>query len=158
MSPIRIAAFAATAVLALAMPAAAQRAPIQTTKVEGTDNVYIFRNVGHQAMFVVTPAGVIATDPVAYGKPDGGRQYLEEIRKVTDKPVKYVVLTHYHAVRVLGASGYKAEHVIASRPTYEMIKERGAQDWKSEVGRFPRLFRAAGTVPLATHAARFAPK
>ncbi len=107
MSSIRTAAFAAAAVLALAAPAAAQRAPIQTTKVEGTDNVYIFRNVGHQAMFVVTPEGVIATDPVAYGKPDGGRQYLEEIRKVTDKPVKYVIYSHHHFDHIAGGKAFK---------------------------------------------------
>jgi glyoxylase-like metal-dependent hydrolase (beta-lactamase superfamily II) len=86
----------------------------------------------------------------ARATPVMARELVRHIRKVTDKPVKYVVLTHYHAVRVLGASGYKAEHVIASRPTFEMIKERGKQDWKSEVGRFPRLFRAAGTVPGLT--------
>ncbi len=86
----------------------------------------------------------------ARATPVMARELVRHIRKVTDKPVKYVVLTHYHAVRVLGASGYRAEHVIASRPTFEMIKERGRQDWKSEVGRFPRLFRAAGTVPGLT--------
>ncbi len=86
----------------------------------------------------------------ARATPVMARELVRHIRKVTDKPVKYVVLTHYHAVRVLGASGYKAEHVIASRPTLEMIRERGKQDWKSEVGRFPRLFRAAGTVPGLT--------
>ena len=53
------------------------RPAIQTTKVEGTDNVYVFRNGGHQSMFVVTPEGVIATDPVAYGRPSGGQAYLE---------------------------------------------------------------------------------
>ena len=86
----------------------------------------------------------------ARATPVMARELVRHIRKVTDKPVKYVVLTHYHAVRVLGANGYRAEHVIASRPTFEMIKERGRQDWKSEVGRFPRLFRAAGTVPGLT--------
>jgi glyoxylase-like metal-dependent hydrolase (beta-lactamase superfamily II) len=94
--------------LAFAAPSAqAQRPPIQTTKVEGTQGVYVFRNGGHQAMFVVTPEGVIATDPVAYGKPDGGRQYLEEIRKVTDKPVKYVVYSHHHFDHIAGGKAFK---------------------------------------------------
>ncbi len=106
MSPIRIAVLAFAALL-LAAPATAQRPPIQTTKVAGTDNVYIFRNGGHQAMFVVTPEGVIATDPVAYGKPDGGRQYLEEIRKVTDKPVKYVIYSHHHFDHIAGGKAFK---------------------------------------------------
>jgi glyoxylase-like metal-dependent hydrolase (beta-lactamase superfamily II) len=72
---------------------------------------------------------------------------VRRIREVTDKPIKYVVLSHYHAVRVLGASGYKPEHVIASRDTYDLIVERGEQDKASEIGRFPRLFRAVESVP-----------
>jgi glyoxylase-like metal-dependent hydrolase (beta-lactamase superfamily II) len=102
-------ALAAVAFMA-ADPAAAQQAQrpaIQTTKVEGTDNVYIFRNGGHQAMFVVTSEGVIATDPVAYGKPDGGKQYVEEIRKVTSKPIKYVVYSHHHYDHIAGGKAFK---------------------------------------------------
>lgn len=99
--------FAVVVCLVAALPAQAQRPPIQTTKVSGTENVYVFRNGGHQAMFVVTPDGVIATDPVAYGKPDGGRQYLEEIRKVTDKPVKYVVYSHHHFDHIAGGKAFK---------------------------------------------------
>src|SRR6185369_11101250 len=64
-------------------------------------------------------------------------------RTVTDKPIKYVVLSHYHAVRVLGASGFEPQHIICSEATREMIVERGAQDYKSELQRFPRLFDAA---------------
>jgi glyoxylase-like metal-dependent hydrolase (beta-lactamase superfamily II) len=72
---------------------------------------------------------------------------VRRIREVTDKPIKYVVLSHYHAVRVLGASGYAPEHIIASRDTYDLIVERGEQDKASEIGRFPRLFRAVESVP-----------
>ena len=72
---------------------------------------------------------------------------IRRIREVTDKPIKYVVLSHYHAVRVLGASGYKPEHIIASRDTYDLIVERGEQDKASEIGRFPRLFQAVESVP-----------
>ncbi len=75
---------------------------------------------------------------------------LRHIRSVTDKPVKYVVLSHYHAVRVLGASAYKPEHIIASRDTYDLIVERGEADMKSEIERFPRLFRAVESVPGLT--------
>ena len=75
---------------------------------------------------------------------------IRRIRAVTDKPIRYVVLTHYHAVRVLGASGYKPEHVIASRDTYDLIVERGEQDMSSEIERFPRLFRAVESVPGLT--------
>jgi len=86
----------------------------------------------------------------ARATPEMAQELVRHIHTVTDKPVKYVVLTHYHAVRVLGASGYGAAHIVASRPTFEMIKERGKQDWKSEVGRFPRLFRNAASVPGLT--------
>jgi glyoxylase-like metal-dependent hydrolase (beta-lactamase superfamily II) len=72
---------------------------------------------------------------------------IRHIRSVTDKPIKYVVLSHYHAVRVLGASGYKPEHIIASRDTYDLIVERGEADKASEIGRFPRLFRNVESVP-----------
>ena len=78
---------------------------------------------------------------------------VRRIREITDKPIKYVVMSHYHAVRVLGATGYKAEgleHIIASSDTYDLIVERGEADMKSEIGRFPRLFRAVESVPGLT--------
>jgi glyoxylase-like metal-dependent hydrolase (beta-lactamase superfamily II) len=78
---------------------------------------------------------------------------IRRIRQVSDKPIKYVLLTHYHAVRVLGASAYQPEgatEVIASRGTYELIVERGLQDMKSEMERFPRLFRGSDSVPGLT--------
>jgi glyoxylase-like metal-dependent hydrolase (beta-lactamase superfamily II) len=83
------------------------RPPIQTTKIDGTDNVYIFRNGNHQAMFVVTDEGVIATDPVAYGRPTGGQAYLDEIRKVTDKPVRYLIYSHHHFDHIAGGKAFK---------------------------------------------------
>jgi glyoxylase-like metal-dependent hydrolase (beta-lactamase superfamily II) len=86
----------------------------------------------------------------AQATPLMAREVIRRIRGVTSKPIKYVVLTHYHAVRVLGASAYKAEHIIASQATLELIRERGAQDMKSEIGRFPRLFRGAETIPGLT--------
>ena len=72
---------------------------------------------------------------------------IRRIREVTDKPIKYVVLTHYHAVRVLGASAYRPQQILASQDTYDLIRERGEADKASEIGRFPRLFRNVETVP-----------
>jgi glyoxylase-like metal-dependent hydrolase (beta-lactamase superfamily II) len=72
---------------------------------------------------------------------------IRRIREVTDKPIQYVVLSHYHAVRVLGASAYRPEHIIASDDTLSLIRERGEQDKASEIGRFPRLFRNVESVP-----------
>jgi len=84
-----------------------ERPPIATTKVEGTEGVYIFRNVNHQSMFVVTNDGVIVTDPVAYGRPNGGQQYLDAIRKVTDKPIRYVIYSHHHFDHIAGGKVFK---------------------------------------------------
>jgi glyoxylase-like metal-dependent hydrolase (beta-lactamase superfamily II) len=89
----------------------------------------------------------------ATATPDMARDLIKQIRTVSDKPIKYVLLTHYHAVRVLGASAYVAEgatEVIASQGTYELIVERGVQDMQSEMERFPRLFRGAEGVPGLT--------
>jgi glyoxylase-like metal-dependent hydrolase (beta-lactamase superfamily II) len=90
-----------------APPAAPSRPPIETTKVEGTDNVYIFRNVNHQSMFIVTKAGVIATDPIAYGRPTGGQTYVDEIKKVTTQPIKYLIYSHHHFDHVAGGKAFK---------------------------------------------------
>ncbi|MDR7151999.1 glyoxylase-like metal-dependent hydrolase (beta-lactamase superfamily II) [Hydrogenophaga palleronii] len=89
----------------------------------------------------------------ATATPAMAQDLIKQIRTVSDKPIKYVLLTHYHAVRVLGASAYLTEgatEVIASRGTYELIVERGAQDMQSEMERFPRLFRGADSVPGLT--------
>jgi glyoxylase-like metal-dependent hydrolase (beta-lactamase superfamily II) len=83
------------------------RPPIQTTKVEGTEGVYIFRNGNHQSIFIVTADGVIATDPVAYGRPTGGQTYVDEIRKVTDKPIRYVIYSHHHFDHIAGGKALK---------------------------------------------------
>ncbi|MES2946468.1 MAG: MBL fold metallo-hydrolase [Pseudomonadota bacterium] len=72
---------------------------------------------------------------------------IRRIREVTDKPIKYVMLSHYHAVRVLGATAYQPEHIIASQDTYDLMVERGEQDKASEIQRFPRLFQAVESVP-----------
>jgi len=96
--------------LVLALPVLAQapaRPPIQTTKVEGTDGVYIFRNVNHQSIFIVTSDGVIATDPIAYGKPTGGADYVAEIRKVTNQPIKYLIYSHHHYDHIAGGKAFK---------------------------------------------------
>ena len=89
----------------------------------------------------------------ATATPAMANDLIAQIRKVSDKPIKYVLLTHYHAVRVLGASAYAAEgatEIISSRGTYELIVERGAQDMQSEMERFPRLFRGGDKVPGLT--------
>jgi glyoxylase-like metal-dependent hydrolase (beta-lactamase superfamily II) len=97
---------------------------------------------------VIGDDGVMVID--AQATPVMAADVIARIRQVTDKPIKYVVLSHYHAVRVLGASAYRADHIVASRPTLELIEERGQQDMDSEIGRFPRLFRGVDSVPGLT--------
>jgi glyoxylase-like metal-dependent hydrolase (beta-lactamase superfamily II) len=97
---------------------------------------------------IVGDDGCVVFD--AQATPAMASQVIQRVRKVTDKPIKYVVLSHYHAVRVLGASAYKAEGIVASAETYRLIGERGQQDWDSEYGRFPRLFLDAGSIPGLT--------
>jgi glyoxylase-like metal-dependent hydrolase (beta-lactamase superfamily II) len=101
----------------------AQRPPYETTKVEGTDNVYIFRAGGHQSMFVVTSTGVIATDPIGYGRPQMVNTYIDEIKKVTDKPIKYLVYSHHHNDHISGGKPFKdaGATIIAHKRTKDRI-------------------------------------
>lgn len=87
----------------------------------------------------------------ARATPAAARDWLVQLRKHTDKPIKYLVLTHYHAVRVLGASAFEAEHIITSETTRKLIDERGMQDWASEYGRMPRLFKQPEDIPGLTY-------
>jgi glyoxylase-like metal-dependent hydrolase (beta-lactamase superfamily II) len=105
--------------LSMATPALSQTAPpapaappaqpplFATTKIEGTDNVYMFRYQGHQAMFIVTTDGVIATDPIGLGRPQAVTTYIEEIKKVTPQPVKYVIYSHSHYDHITGGQPFK---------------------------------------------------
>jgi glyoxylase-like metal-dependent hydrolase (beta-lactamase superfamily II) len=105
---------------------------------EGDPNTGVI--IGEDAVMVID----------AQATPVMARDVIARIRTVTDKPIKYVVLSHYHAVRVLGASGYRAEQIISSEKCRGMIQERGQEDWDSELGRFPRLFQAAESIPGLT--------
>ena len=114
-----------------------------------SDNAYAYTAEGDpNTGIVIGDNAVMVIDTQA--TPVMAQDVIRRIREVTDKPIKYVVLSHYHAVRVLGASAYGADHVIASEATREMIVERGQQDYLSEVQRFPRLFRSVETVPGLT--------
>ncbi|WP_328842715.1 MBL fold metallo-hydrolase [Streptomyces sp. NBC_00258] len=86
----------------------------------------------------------------ALATPTAAREWLEKLREHTDKPIRYLVLSHYHAVRVLGASAFDAEVIVAHEKTRELIAERGKQDWDSEYGRMPRLFKDPDSIPGLT--------
>ncbi len=112
-------------------------------------DLYAFTAEGDpNSAVIVGDDGCLVFD--AQATPAMAKSVIERVRTVTDKPIKYVVLSHYHAVRVLGASAYKAQGIVASQETYRLIQERGQQDWDSEYGRFPRLFRDAESIPGLT--------
>jgi glyoxylase-like metal-dependent hydrolase (beta-lactamase superfamily II) len=124
-------------------------APKQITFEELADGAYAYTAEGDpNSGIIVGDDGVMVIDTQA--TPVMAKELIARVREITDKPIKYVVLTHYHAVRVLGAAAYDAEHIIASRGTYDLIVERGEQDYHSEVGRFPRLFQGVDSVPGLT--------
>jgi glyoxylase-like metal-dependent hydrolase (beta-lactamase superfamily II) len=125
MLPVFVAGALVAAALggaALAQPPA-QQPPFVTTKVDGTDNVYVFRYGNHQAMFVVTKAGVIATDPIAYGRPQAAVTYIDEIKKVTTQPIKYLIYSHHHFDHIAGGKPFKdaGATVIAHRRAAERL-------------------------------------
>ena len=98
---------------------------------------------------VIGEEAVLAVD--ARATPSHAREWLDELGRLTDKPVRHLVLTHYHAVRVLGASAFEADWVIAHEGTRRWIAERGEADFESETRRFPRLFRDVESIPGLTY-------
>src|SRR6266567_3688132 len=136
MSRIHLAAGAALIAATLAATALAQQpapppAPplFATTKVDGTDGVYIFRYQGHQAMFVVTPEGVIATDPIGERRP-AAAAYIAEIRKITQAPIKYVVYSHSHFDHIAGGKPFKdiGATFVAHQLTKRVLEQRKNPD------------------------------
>jgi glyoxylase-like metal-dependent hydrolase (beta-lactamase superfamily II) len=116
---------------------------------ESGSDLYAFTAEGDpNRAVIIGEDGCLVFD--AQATPAMANKVIEQVRKITDRPVKYVVLSHYHAVRVLGAAAYKAQGVVASQETYRLIEERGQQDWDSEFGRFPRLFQDAKSIPGLT--------
>src|SRR5688500_437496 len=103
---------------------AAQAEQVVTTKVEGTDNVYTFRNGNSQSMFIVTSEGGMATDPVGYGRPQGGATYVAEIRKVTSQPIRYLIYSHHHFDHIPGGRACReaGARVVARRRARERLE------------------------------------
>ena len=118
-----------------------------------------FEEIGND-LFAFTAEGdpnsgiIVGDDSVmvidAQATPTLARQVIQKVRSVTDKPISHLVLSHYHAVRVLGASEYKASNIIMSSKARSMVVERGQEDWDSEFARFPRLFEGHESIPGLT--------
>jgi glyoxylase-like metal-dependent hydrolase (beta-lactamase superfamily II) len=120
-----------------------------TTLEELADGVYAFTAEGDPNLgAIVTAEGVVCVEagatPLAVGR------WLQRLRELTELPVRFLVLTHYHAVRVLGASAFDAEFVLAHAETRNLVAERGQMDFESEARRFPRLFAGIDSVPGLT--------
>jgi glyoxylase-like metal-dependent hydrolase (beta-lactamase superfamily II) len=88
-------------------PVAAQQAPPFATR-EIAPGVFVFRFQGHQSLFVVTPEGVLATDPIGQRRPQAVEAYIAEIRKVTQAPIRYLVYSHAHFDHIEGGAPFKA--------------------------------------------------
>ncbi len=124
-----------------------------------TEKTVSFTEVG-EGLWAFTAEGdpnsgvIIGDDAVmvveAQATPRLAGKVIEKVREVTDKPITHVVLTHYHAVRVLGASAFDAQQVIMSEKARAMVAERGQEDWDSEFARFPRLFEGHESIPGLT--------
>jgi len=113
------------------------------------DGVYAFTAEGDPNVCAIEAEDFIIAFE-ARATPKAANDWLKELRKHTQKPIKYLVLSHYHAVRVLGASAFNADAIIAHDNTRVLIEERGIQDWDSEFGRMPRLFREPEGIPGLT--------
>ena len=124
-----------------------------------TEKTISFTEVG-DGLWAFTAEGdpnsgvIIGDDSVmiveAQATPRLANKVIEKVREVTDKPISHLVLTHYHAVRVLGASAFNAPQVIMSDTARAMVVERGQEDWDSEFQRFPRLFEGHESIPGLT--------
>ena len=124
-----------------------------------TEKTITFDEVG-DGLYAFTAEGdpnsgvIVGDDSVmiveAQATPRLAEKVIERVRGVTDKPITHLVLTHYHAVRVLGASAFGARTVIMSDAARAMVVERGQEDWDSEFQRFPRLFEGHESIPGLT--------
>ncbi|SEQ13891.1 MBL fold metallo-hydrolase [Thalassovita taeanensis] len=125
-----------------------------------TEKTISFTEVG-EGLYAFTAEGdpnsgvIIGDDSVmiveAQATPRLAQKVIDCVRTVTDKPISHVALTHYHAVRVLGASAFGAQQVIMGAAARAMVVERGQEDWDSEFQRFPRLFEGHESIPGLTY-------
>ena len=124
-----------------------------------TEKTISFTEIG-EGLYAFTAEGdpnsgvIIGDDSVmiieAQATPRLAQKVIDCVRTVTDKPITHLALTHYHAVRVLGATAFNAQNIIMSDTARSMVVERGQEDWDSEFGRFPRLFEGHESIPGLT--------
>ena len=141
--------FAGTETMATGFASTADTAEKKVSFDEVGPGLYAYTAEGDpNSGIIVGDDAVMVVD--AQATPVLAQSVIDRVRSVTDKPIRHVLLTHYHAVRVLGASAYTGAEIICSDVARDMIVERGKQDMDSEIGRFPRLFRAVESIPGLT--------
>ncbi len=116
------------------------------TLEELADGVYAYTAEGDPNVGAVAGADAVLCVE-ARATPYMAQKWIDDLRTRTTLPIRDLVLTHYHAVRTLGAAAFGADRIITSTTTRDLIAERGRQDWESEAGRMPRLFAGAETIP-----------
>src|SRR5712672_4367932 len=128
MKALNVVVTLAVSVIGTGAAMAQNAPPVATTKVDGTENVYVFRYGGYQSMFIVTPQGVIATDPASYLRP--AKPYIDAINAVTDKPIKYVIYSHHHYDHIAGGQPFKdlGATFVAHRRAKERLLELKKQN------------------------------
>lgn len=121
----------------------------EATLEQLADGVYAYTAQGDPNVgCIIGPETILAIE--ARATPLMAQRWIDVVRSLSTAPFGDLVLTHYHAVRVLGASAFGAQRIIATTMTAELVEERGLQDWASEQGRMPRLFQGADTIPGLT--------
>ena len=121
----------------------------EATLEQLADGVYAYTAQGDPNVGCVVGADAILAIE-ARATPFMAQRWIDVVRTISDRPFGDLVLTHYHAVRVLGAAAFNARRIVTTQATADLIEERGAQDWASEQGRMPRLFQGAETIPGLT--------
>jgi len=90
------------------------RADAEVKAVAVAGNLYLVEGLeGGNVAFLVTDEGVLVVDSGT--SPEAGRLIMAEIAKKTDKPVKYLVLTHYHGDHTFGLQAYPASTVVIAQ-------------------------------------------
>ena len=135
--------------MAKAFASSADLAAKEETFVELADGVYALTAEGDPNVGAIEGEDFLVCFE-ARATPVAARRWLAMLRERTDKPVRYLVLSHYHAVRVLGASAFDAAEIVTHEQTRRLIAERGKADWDSELGRMPRLFEDPDSIPGLT--------
>ena len=93
--------------LAAATPLVAQDARREITKIAG--DLYRFQNNFHYSVFLVTPEGIIATDPI---NPDAAKWLKDELKSRFGVPVKYLIYSHDHRDHIAGGEVFKPEATV----------------------------------------------